>query len=106
MGEYIFVTMKSGDLDVIARELANDAIGREDYRRLCRWLIGLRSVMGMTRDTTLEVMETLEGGVNKAQKMLLKVAIKKCEGAIQQCTVEDEFINQWVAGMGRQLELF
>lgn len=106
MSEGTFGSTSSENLDGMVRSLTEGAISRADYRRLCRWLMGLRSVMGMPRDTTLEIMESLEGGVNRAQRMLLEVALKKCQGAIEQCTVETDFINEWVRSQGLQLGLF
>lgn len=74
MFDRMFAEMKESDLEEMASSLLDGTVTREDYRRLCRWLIAGIGQLDSEPDKTLLLLEELTGSVSYTQRMLLRTA--------------------------------
>ena len=74
MFERNFVDIADEDLEGMAQLVNEGAISRDDYRRLCRWLIGAICTLDAVPDPTLMILEEGTGRVTNVRVVLLRIA--------------------------------
>ena len=74
MFERVFTDTSDEDLEAMAGLVNDGAISRDDYRRMCRWLIGGICVLDAIPDPTLLILEEGTGNVTNVRIILLRIA--------------------------------
>lgn len=90
MFERVFVDTPSEDLEEMALLVISGSVGRDDYRRMCRWLIGGICALDGTPDPTLLILEESTGRVGDVKIVLLRQAFKKWRVVVDSFVLNDE----------------
>lgn len=85
-----FLELRDKDLEEMALLLLGNDVGRDDYRRMVRWLKGGIVALGCEPDIMLDIMENLRGKPNYTQCALLKNAFYKWRVCIQHFIMDSE----------------
>jgi len=95
-----FTGLSDDSLREITDSLEKRTITRDDYARLCRWLLGAMAACDCSEDSTLVILSQMGGRVTRHHRMLLRVAVSKWGGVVNTFILDETHPLRLLAARG------